>query len=50
MIQILAPYLDFEGAKSIHVLYVLITGFGGYRRFLSGVWHLDLYLDMVTDL
>ena len=48
--QILAFYLDFEGAKNIHVLYVLILGFGGHWRFLTDVWHLDLDLDMVTDL
>ena len=28
MIQILALYLDFDGAKNIHVLQVLIWGFG----------------------
>ena len=50
MIQILALFLDFEGANNIHVLLVLILGFGGYWRFLMGVWHLDLYLDMVTGL
>ena len=50
MIQILALYLDFEGAKNIHVLQVLIWGFGGHWRFLTGVWYLDLYLDMVTGL
>ena len=46
MHQILALYLDFEGAKNIHVLYVFIWGFGGCWRFLTGVWHLDLDLDM----
>ena len=50
MIQILALYLDFEGAKNIHVLKVLIWGFGGRWRILTGVWHLDLDLDMVTGL
>ena len=50
MIRILALYLDFEGAKNIHVLYVLIWGFGGCWRFLTGIWHLDLDLDMVTGL
>ena len=50
MIQILALYLDFEGAKNIHVLQVLIGDFGGCWRFLTGVWHLDLDLDMVTGL
>ena len=47
MIQILALYLDFEGAKNIHVLKVLIWGFGGRWRFLTGVWNLDIDLDMV---
>ena len=50
MIQILALYLDFEGAKHIHVLEVLIWGFGGHWRFLTGVWHPDIDLDMVTGL
>ena len=50
MIQIFALYLDFEGAKSFHVLKVLIWGFGGCWRFLTGVWHFDLELDIVTGL
>ena len=50
MIQFLAPYHDFEGAKIIHVLLVLILGFGGRWRFLTGVWNLALVLDMVTGL
>ena len=50
MIHILALYLDFEGAKNIHVLKVLIWGFDGYLRFLTGVCHLDLDFDMVTGL
>ena len=50
MIQISALYLDFEGAKNIHVLYVLYMDFGGGWRFLTGVWHLDLDLNMVTGL
>ena len=50
MIQILALHLDFKGAKKIYVLYVLILGFGGGCRVLTGVWHLDLDLDMVTGL
>ena len=37
MFRILALYLDFEGAKNIHVLKVLILGFGGHWRFLTGV-------------
>ena len=48
MIQIPALYLDFEGAKNIHFLWVLIWGFGGCWRFLTGVWHLDLDLNIVT--
>ena len=50
MFQILALYLDFEGAKNIHVLYILIWGFGGHWRFLTEVGHLYLDLDMVTDV
>ena len=50
MIQILALYLDFEGAKNIHVLEVIIWGFGGCWRFLTGAWHLYLNLDMVAGL
>ena len=50
MIRILALYLDLEGAKNIHVLQVLIGGFGGCWRFLTGVCHLDLDLDMFTGL
>ena len=50
MIQIFALYIDFEGVKNTHVLKVLILGFGGCWRFLTGVWHLDLDLDMVIGL
>ena len=50
MIKILALYLDFEGAKNIHVLQVLIWDIGGCWRFLTGVWHPDIDLDMVTGL
>ena len=48
--RILAFYLAFEGAKNIYVLWLMIWGFGGGWRFLTGVWHLDLDLDMVTGL
>ena len=48
--QILALYLDFEGAKNIHVLEVLIWGFGGRWRFLTGVWHPAIDLDRVNGL
>ena len=47
---ILALYLNNEGAKNIHVLEVLIWGFGGYCRFLTWVWHLDLDSDIITCL
>ena len=47
--QISAPYLGLEVAKNIHVLLVLIWGFGGCWRVLTGVWHLDLDLDVVTS-
>ena len=50
MIKILALYLDFEGAKNIHVLEALIWGYGGRSRFLTQVWHLDLDLEMVDGL
>ena len=50
IVQILALYLDFKGAKNIHVLVVLIWGFAGGWSFLTGVWHLDLDLSMVTGL
>ena len=50
MIQILALYLDFEDAKNIHVLQVLIWGFRGHWRFLIGVLHANIDLDMVTGL
>ena len=48
--QILALYLDIEGAKNIHVLEVLIWGFGGRWRFLTGVWHPAIDLDWVNGL
>ena len=37
MFWIVALYLDLEGAKNIHVLKVLIWGFGGCWRFLTWV-------------
>ena len=43
ILRILSPYLDFEVAKKIHVI-------GGCCRFLTGVWHPDIDLDMVTGL
>ena len=48
--RILNLYLDLEFEKNIHVLRVLIWGFGGCWRFLTGVLHLDLEFDMVTGL
>ena len=39
---------DFEGVNKTNVIQVLILGFGGCWRLLTGVWHLDLDLDMVT--
>ena len=48
--QIVALYLDFDSAKNIDVLKVLIWSFGGRWRFLTGVWHLDLDLDMTNGL
>ena len=36
--------------KNIHVFQVLIWEFWGSWRILSGVWHLDLNLDIVTGL
>ena len=50
MFQILLLYLDFEGAENIHFLYVLMWGFGGRLRLLTGVWHPDIGLDMVNGL
>jgi len=50
MFQIWAHYLDFEGAKNIHVLQVLIRGFRGHWKFLIGVLHANIDSDMVTGL
>ena len=50
MFLILALSLDFQGARTIHVLKVLIWGFGECWRVLTGVWHLDLDWDKVTGL
>ena len=47
---ILAPYLYFKGAKNVPVLQVLIQGYGGCWRFLTGGWYLNLDLDMITGL
>ena len=48
--QVLALYPDFEDAKNIHVIQVLICGFGGWCRFLTGVWHFDLDFYIVIGL
>ena len=50
MNQILAFYLGFEDAKNIHVLEVLIWGFGGGLRLLTQDWDLDIDSDMITGL
>ena len=50
MIRILALNLHFEGANNIQVLQVLIWGFGGGSKVMTGVWHLDLDYDKVTSL
>ena len=50
MFQILALYLDIEGAENIHILSVLIWGFGGSWKFLAGVLIFYLDLDIVTGL
>ena len=50
LIQILALSLDFEGAKNIHILQVIIWSFSWVWRLLIGVWHLGLHLDMVNGL
>ena len=45
MIQMYALYLDFEGAKNLHVIKVLIWGIGECWRFLIdldmaiGLWY-----------
>ena len=39
MVQIVALYLDLEGAKNIRVLKVLIWGFGEHCRVLTVVLH-----------
>ena len=41
MFWIFTLYLDFEDTKTIHVLQVLIWGFGRCWRFLIGICQLD---------
>ena len=43
-------YLDFKGAKNIHVLKVLTWGFGGSWKFQTWVWNSYIDPDMVTGL
>ena len=50
MVLILDLNFEFEGAKNIHVIQVLIWGSGRCWRFLTVVCHFDLDLDMVTGL
>ena len=48
--RILALYLDFEVAKNIHVLEVLIWGFVGRWRFLTWVFYADNDSDTFNGL
>ena len=48
--QILALYLNFEGAENIHVQQVPILGLGGFWMLLTVVWHLDHELGMLRGL
>ena len=48
--QRLTLYFGFGGEKIIHLLKVLLWGFGGFWGFLTRVWHLNLDLDIVTCL
>merc|ERR1711954_377398 len=50
MFKILALYLDFEDAKNIHGLQVMICSIGGCWRFLTGVLHPDIDLNMFIGL
>ena len=50
LIQTLALYLDFEGAKNILVFFSLDQSFGGCWIFLIGVWYLHLDLNMFTGI
>ena len=50
IIRISALYLDFEGAKNIHVLLSPDVGLWWGLRVHGRVWHLDIYLDKVTGL
>ena len=48
MFQIFTLYLNFEGAKNIHVLQVFILGSEGHWRFLTVVRQLYPNLDTIT--
>ena len=48
--QNLALYLDFEEAKTIYVLKVLIRGYGGSWRLLPVNWYLNFDLYSVTGV
>ena len=50
MLQILAVHFNFQGAMDIHIIKVLIWGFGGHWRVLTGIWDLELDLDIFTGL
>ena len=50
MFQILALYINIEGAKNIHVIWVLTCGLWGHGGFLTRVWQDDLDQDMGTGL
>ena len=50
MLRIVAVCIDFEVAKSIYVLYVLIRALRIPEVPLTGIWNLDLDLDTVTGL
>ena len=48
--QIIALYLDFEGARNIHVLSSPPWGLCRMLEVPDWVWHLDIALDMITGL
>ena len=50
MLRIVAVCIDFEVAKSIYVLYVLIRALRIPEVPLTWIWNLDLDLDTVTGL
>ena len=50
MLHFLALFLIVKGAKNIHILEFLISDFGGYLRFMTVIWHLNLDFDLVPSL